>query len=235
MLSNLLPAVLGLVVGYLFGSFPTGYFAGRLYGVDVRRHGSGRTGGSNVLRSAGVPAFLITIFGDVLKGMLPILLMRMLWPAYDSAPALALLGVLLGHNWSIFIALLAPQAEKTAPTNPYEFVKSFFARAKGGAGVATTAGAALTLFWPPIVPLLILGIGIVVIFKYSSLASITVAILYPLLMAFFVWRGDAPPVDLLVSLISGAIVVYVLIPNMKRLRAGTEQKFGQRLGQKPIR
>ncbi len=235
MFTNFLPAMLGLVVGYLFGSFPTGYFAGRLYGVDVRRHGSGRTGGSNVLRSAGLPAFLITILGDVLKGMLPILSMRAVLPGYDSAPALAVLGVLLGHNWSIFIALLAPQAEKVAPANPYEFLKNLFSRAKGGAGVATTAGAALTLFWPPIVPLLILGIGIVIVFRYSSLASMTVAILYPLLMAFFVWHGDAPLIYFLVSLVSGAIVLYVLIPNMKRLRAGTEQKFGQRLGQKQTR
>ena len=67
--------LLASVLGYLLGSFPTGYLVARLMaGVDVRKIGSGRTGGSNVLRSAGKTAGLVTIFGDIGKGTLAVIL-----------------------------------------------------------------------------------------------------------------------------------------------------------------
>ncbi len=224
-------ALLGFVLGYLFGAFPTGYFLGRLYGVDVRKLGSGRTGGSNVLRTLGWPAFLLTIGGDALKGALPVLLMTH-WLAPDSALAGAatVVGALFGNNWSLIIAWLArDDFASQPPANAYEFLKSLSARSRGGAGVITTAFAALALYWPPVVPLAILGVAVLVIGRYSSIASMTVAALYPVVIAYFVVTGAAPVIYLPMSIIVGAVVLYVLIPNMKRLRAGTEQKFGQRL------
>jgi glycerol-3-phosphate acyltransferase PlsY len=116
-----------------------------------------------------------------------------------------------------------------SPPNIYEAIKNFFARAKAGAGVMATAGAAVTLYWPPVVPLTITGIMVLILLKYSSVASMTVAALYPLVMAYFVLTGKAPAIYFPMSIIAAAIVLYALIPNMKRLRAGTEQKFGQRL------
>ncbi len=231
MFTVILQALLGLVIGYIFGSFPTGYFAGRMYGVDVRRHGSGRTGGTNVLRSAGWIAFVLTVIGDVLKGMLPVLLLKWLYPSSEIPAAFALVGALLGHNWSVFIALLAKRSA-IQPSTAYGYVKEFFSKAKGGAGVATTGAAALVLFWPAVLPLAVVGIALVLIFHYSSVSSITVAALFPLVMAFFVFIGAAPLVYLIVGIIASAILLYVHIPNMKRLRAGTEQRFGQRLASK---
>jgi glycerol-3-phosphate acyltransferase PlsY len=164
--------------------------------------------------------------------------MRALTAPSEIAPAFAVVGALLGHNWSVIIAQLARKSvTANQPANAYDYVKDFFAKAKGGAGVATTGGAALVLYWPPTIPLIIIGIGLVLIFHYSSISSITVAVLYPVVMAYFVFTGAAPPVYLLMSLIVAAILLYVHIPNMKRLRAGTESKFGQRLGRerKPTR
>ncbi len=224
-------ALFGFVLGYIFGAFPTGYFLGRLYGVDVRKFGSGRTGGSNVLRTIGWPAFILTVGGDAIKGALPVILM-MHWLAVGSsfAAAATVIGALLGNNWSLLIAWLGrDDPNYKAPKNPVDLIKSLFARTKGGAGVITTASAALALYWPPVVPLAILGVAVLVIGRYSSIASITVATLYPFVMAYFVLTGAAPAIYLPMSLIVGAVVVYVLIPNIKRLRAGTEQKFGQRL------
>lgn len=224
-------ALLGLVVGYVFGAFPTGYFVGRIHGVDVRQHGSGRTGGSNVLRTVGWFAFALTIVGDALKGALPVLLVtHVLEPGSSTAAAAAVIGALLGSNWSVVIAWLGHDSFKGLETsNASEFVRGLFAKAKGGAGVITTACAALTLYWQAVVPLAVVGLLVLIVFRYSSVASMTVAALYPLVMAYFFLTGAVPIVHLAMSIIAATIVLYVLLPNLKRLRAGTEQKFGQRV------
>jgi glycerol-3-phosphate acyltransferase PlsY len=224
-------AVLGLFIGYVFGAFPTGYFVGRLHGVDVRQHGSGRTGGSNVLRTVGWFAFIMTIIGDALKGIIPLLLvMHVLVPGSHTAAAGAVVGALLGSNWSIVIAWLArTRNSNQRASNAYDSLKNLFAKAKGGAGVVTTACAALTLYWPAVVPLILIGITVLIVIRYSSIASMTVAVLYPLVMAYFFFEGGVPAVYVIMSIVAAAIVIYVLIPNLRRLREGTEQKFGQRL------
>jgi glycerol-3-phosphate acyltransferase PlsY len=231
MVGFVVEALLGLLVGYLFGAFPTGYFIGRIHGVDVRQHGSGRTGGSNVLRTVGWFAFALTIIGDALKGALPVLLVtHVLAPGSATSAAAAVLGALLGSNWSVVIAWLARGGSKReTDSNVFDFVKYVFAKARGGAGVITTACAALTLYWQAVVPLALVGILVLVVFRYSSLASMTVAALYPLVMAYFFFIGAIPGVDLAMSIIAAMIVLYVLVPNLRRLRAGTEQKFGQRV------
>ncbi len=230
----LVEVLIGLGAGYLFGIFPTGYLLGRLHGVDVRKYGSGRTGGTNVLRTLGWKAFIITIIGDALRGILPVLLVtRVIAPSSTTAAAAALLGALLGSNWSLVLAWLAHDIPSPKlPTNPVQTIRDFFARAKAGAGVVTAAGAAITLYWPVVIPLVIIGITVLVIFRYSSLASVIVAALYPVLMAYFVVIGQAPRAYLVMSVLAAAIVLYVLSPNMKRLLAGTERKFGQRVSVK---
>lgn len=227
-------AIVGLVAGYIFGSFPTGYFVGRLYGVDVREHGSGRTGGSNVLRTVGWLAFILTILGDALKGTLPVLLMmHVVEPGSPAAAAGAVLGALIGNNWSVVIAWLARGRKKaSAPGGAVGGLHKAFAQAKGGAGVITTACAALTLYWQAVVPLILVGLTVLIVLRYSSLASMTVAVLYPVVMAFFYLVGAAPGVYLAMSVIAAGIVIYVLIPNLRRLRDGTEHRFGQRVALK---
>ena len=71
---NYILALAAIFVAYLFGSIPVGYLVARLYGVDVTASGSGRTGGTNVLRSVGPLAAALTVLGDILKGLIPVYL-----------------------------------------------------------------------------------------------------------------------------------------------------------------
>jgi acyl phosphate:glycerol-3-phosphate acyltransferase len=235
----LIPTILqyvgGALIGYLFGAIPSGYFAGRLWNVDVRKHGSGRTGGTNVLRSAGWAAFALTALADVTKGIVAVLLSRALFPGLPDAHALTVLGVLIGHNWSIWIAMLAkPDPRITFARPPLGWFQRIAQQGRGGAGVAVTAAATVALF-PPIMVIVPVFILLLVVVRYASVASLSAAVFAPFAMIFFVLRGDAPWSYFLVVLLCCAIVVVVHIPNIRRLRAGTERRFGERLGQKTSR
>lgn len=230
----ILAYLLSALIGYLFGAFPTGYFAGRLWGVDVRRHGSGRTGGTNVLRSAGWGAFALTVVGDILKGALAVLLTEFLFPTLHSAHALAVYAVLIGHNWSLWIALLAkpePRAQYAHP--PLGWVQRIAQQGRGGAGVAPTVGAMLALFPLLVLVLVIPVILVLLISRYASVASLTAASLSPFVMLYFVLSGSAPWSDFILTVAVAITIIVVHIPNIRRLRAGTEKRFGQRLGRRP--
>lgn len=221
------------LIGYLFGAFPTGYFVGRLWNVDVRKHGSGRTGGTNVLRTAGWGAFALTVLGDVLKGALPVLLARALFPDARDAHTLAVLGALIGHNWSVFIAMLAkPDPRVTFAPPPIGWAQRIAQQGRGGAGVATSAAAMLALFPPVVLIMIVPMILILVLVRYASVASLTTAIVSPFVTLFFVWHGDAPWSYFILNVIISIIIVIVHIPNIQRLRAGTERRFGERLAQR---
>src|SRR4030042_5610079 len=140
-------AIAVTVIGYLLGSFPTGYLLARLKGVDPRQAGSGRTGGTNILRTAGKVPALLTVVGDLLKGALAVWIARAL-AGSDAAAVLAGLAAVLGHNHSIFLGL------------------------RGGAGSMTNVGVVLALA-PQVVPLIaVAGIGVAIIWRTASLASI---------------------------------------------------------------
>ena len=230
MVTLILSHLAAALIGYVCGAFPTGYFAGRIWNVDVRKHGSWRTGGTNVLRSAGWGAFAITVIGDVLKGIIPVLLVRWFLPDQDWAQALTVLGVLVGHNWSIWIAAIAkPDSRITFSRPPLGWIQRIMQQGRGGAGVATTASAMLALF-PPIV-LVMVGpiILLLVITRYASVASLTTAAVSPFVMLLFVLNGSAPWSFFVLNVVVSVIIVVVHIPNIQRLRAGTERRFGQRL------
>ncbi len=234
MISTILQYVGGALIGYVFGAFPTGYFVGRLWNVDVRKHGSGRTGGTNVLRSAGWAAFALTALGDVVKGLAAALLSRFLFPELQDAQALTVLGVLIGHNWSIWIAMLAkPDPRITFARPPLGWLQRIAQQGRGGAGVAVTAAATVGLF-PPILLIVPIFIILLIVVRYASVASLSAAAFAPFAMLFFVLNGYAPWSYFLVVTVCSAIVVVVHIPNIQRLRAGTERRFGERLGQKTV-
>ncbi len=235
MITTILQYLAGLLIGYVLGAFPTGYFVGRLWGVDVRKHGSGRTGGTNVLRSAGWGAFALTAGGDVLKGIIAVLLARGLFPDLHLAHALAVVGVLIGHNWSVWIALLAKPDPRIAYARPpLGWIQRIVQQGRGGAGVAVTAAATVALF-PPILIIVPFFILLLIIVRYASVASISAAVFAPFAMLFFVLAGSAPWSYFLTIVLCSVIVIIVHIPNIKRLRAGTERRFGERLGQKQPR
>jgi glycerol-3-phosphate acyltransferase PlsY len=192
--------VAAIVLGYLSGSFPTGYLVSRvLKGVDPRQHFSGRTGGTNVLRSAGRVPALLTVIGDGLKGALAVLLARWL-VGTEVAVVLAGLAAVLGHNRSVFLGF------------------------HGGAGAMTNAGVALALV-PHVVPFVALAAFVAALSTHTaSLVSIASAVtMIATFMVFYLLRLS-PLSYVVYSALSFALILFELRPNLARLRAGSERK-----------
>ncbi|MBN2390591.1 MAG: glycerol-3-phosphate acyltransferase [Anaerolineae bacterium] len=187
--------VIGWAGAYLLGSIPAGMIWGWIARrTDIRQHGSGRTGGTNVWRSVGFVPALLTAVTDALKGATAIWLAHVLGL---SLAATALAGVLsvVGHNYSLFLGF------------------------RGGAGTATTVGLA-TALWFPFLPILVtVGVIAGVLVGHASIASITVAMLLPLIFAL---RGEMVNV-LLLGVPVMLLTLWALRPNIQRLRERAER------------
>ena len=191
---------------YLLGSIPFGVLAGRSRGVDVRKHGSGNIGFSNVLRVLGPGPAVLVFVADVLKGAVPMLAGRWLLSAWDVGHAdLWLLAVglapILGHAFSVFLGF------------------------RGGRAVATTLGVLLGMVWQA--GLVGLGVWIVVvaITRYISVASITASAAVPVFMAFSGVRLEWT----LFWTVVAALIILRHVPNLGRLLEGRESKIGERV------
>ncbi len=194
-----------IVTSYLIGSIPTGFIMARVIGgIDIRKHGSGNVGATNVMRILGTVPGLSTLAIDILKGLLTV---GVLAPALCSGPAnlpvfkvLTCMSVVAGHNWMIFL------------------------RFTGGKGVATTGGAFLAL--TPLVTVCAFTVfGIVVLLtRYVSLGSITAGISLALFMVIF----KEPVTYRWFSALIAVAIVFKHLSNIKRLIAGTEKKLGGR-------
>jgi glycerol-3-phosphate acyltransferase PlsY len=193
------------LAAYLVGSFPAGYLLGRLWGVNVLEWGSGRTGGTNVLRSAGVVPALVTGALDVGKGALAVWLAGQIVPGTYQAAAEVLAGasVILGHNYSIFLGF------------------------RGGAGVGTSLGALSMIYWPAAVALLILLLLVIAVTRYASLGSLTVTTLMPLVLLVLAVTGVLPLTYVLYGLLAWVIIILAHLPNIRRLLHGTERRVGE--------
>jgi glycerol-3-phosphate acyltransferase PlsY len=198
------PAV-AVVLSYVSGSIPAAYLAGKWSGVDLRTHGSGNLGATNVLRVLG-PRIGMLVFGvDIAKGALPVWFLppltgtigdRQTWIAVACG-----LAAIVGHIRPVFLGF-----------------------GKGGKGVATTCGVFLAL--APLETLLTLLIFVVVVMAsgYVSLGSLTGAISLPVLLAASV--GIHSPL-FSVSVVTLVFVFWTHRANIQRLRAGTEYRFGR--------
>jgi len=190
--------------GYLLGSVPTGLLLAKLFGkTDPRHAGSQNIGATNIYRTAGKKLGLLTLAGDVLKGVIPTgIAMRLAGEQWglpsDVWIAVAGLSPIVGHIFPIFLGF------------------------KGGKGVATALGIYL-----PISPIAVLieffiFAGIVWRLRYVSLGSITCVITIPVLIAFF--RSDSQAYFVLSVIIAG-LVIYRHQANISRLLQGTENKW----------
>ena len=196
--------VIIMLTAYLLGNISTSYIvAKRLTGVDIRTQGSGNAGSTNVLRTLGKKAGALTFIGDVLKGLIAVLIARFI--AYGvnldntTCAYIAVVAVVLGHNYPVFLGF------------------------KGGKGVATSLGSMLGM--NPLVALLCLGffIIIVAITKYVSLGSMLGIGLSPVIMMI-----NHNTKGVLVTLFLTISVVITHKENIKRLLNGTERKLGQK-------
>ena len=192
-----------ILVGYLLGSIPFGYLVGRARGVDVLEYGSGRTGGTNVLRTAGKKAAALSIGLDVAKGAVAALLGRWLLGT-ELAVALAGFAAVAGHNWSIFIGF------------------------RGGAGTGTSMGAYFFMApWPSLIVGLssvFIGFGLL---RYASVTSLLIVFLMSPALLIGVLYFHQPVEHLAFALAVGSLVLWSHRPNIKRLLQGTERRIGE--------
>ncbi len=202
------------LLGYLFGSIPFGLVWVRLFtGKDVREVGSGRTGGTNVMRAAGFWVGLLTALSDIGKGAVAVMAARALLPTADISMGMVLAGLaaIVGHNYPIWL------------------------RFKGGAGGATCAGAALVM-WPWLGPILI-GLGALILYfiGYASIATISVAVTTTVVFAILAWwvmPGAFDPIFVLYGLGAIVLLAWSLRPNFRRLIRGEERMVGRRAKKK---
>ena len=195
-----LTALLLMAVGYLLGSTPSGFLAGRwLKGIDLRDCGSGSTGATNVLRNVGKGPALVVFLVDVGKGALAVLVTKSV-DLNDWVQVLAGLAALAGHIWPIWLGW------------------------KGGKAVATGLGMFLGLAWPVGLACFGLFIAVISIFRIVSLSSVVAAIGLPLLM--LISGGGSAYV--VVSLVASLMVLWRHRSNIERLLAGTEPKIGEK-------
>jgi glycerol-3-phosphate acyltransferase PlsY len=210
---TLLPVLIALLAGYLLGSIPFGWLAGRwLAGVDLRLEGSGSTGATNVLRVVGKGPALVVFVLDVLKGTVAVLLARaLLQPngfsaASDWGVVAAGLAALAGHIWPLWLGW------------------------KGGKAVATGLGMLLGLAWPVALACLGIFLTVLTLSRVVSLSSVVAALALPLLMGVSFGATGLRPAYLSLALLSTVLVVWRHRSNLQRLMAGTEPKLGARRG-----
>jgi acyl phosphate:glycerol-3-phosphate acyltransferase len=197
-----LTPVLLLLLSYLLGAVPTSYWVGRaVYGIDLRRQGSGNLGATNVYRVLGWKAALPVMLADVGKGFVP----AFLFPRVDGAPwgwALAYgTAAVLGHVYSLFVGF------------------------KGGKGVATSGGVLLGL--APWAVLAAFAVWALVVFatRIVSLASILAALTVPITLLFVPSEGGRPLLWFTLALAS--FVIWAHRANIRRLLRGEEHRFGR--------
>ncbi len=209
MVTYLSISALLLITGYLLGSIPTGYLAGRyLMGIDIREHGSGSTGATNVLRTIGkVPALAVLLI-DTLKGAIALELVNLLY-TFDST--------LVPQTWKYWLIVA------TALTAVIGHSKSIWLNFTGGKSVAITLGLLLVI--NPVVALGSLATFLVflAIFRIVSLSSITAAIAVNVLMISL----NQPIPYLIFAGLAGAYVIIRHKTNIERMLAGTEPQIGQ--------
>lgn len=201
-----------VIVGYILGSIPSGLLVVKVRtGKDVRQIESGRTGGTNVLRAAGIWAALITVIFDIGKGVLAVWMAKYLLPEMYWAHVLSATAVILGHNYSLFL----PDFDENGK----------FKRLRGGAGGTPALGAAIGLWGQA--SLIILPVGIVFFFTlgYASIATLSVA---TAAIAVFAIKYLVDPLNNRLEYVFFGVIALTLLslalqPNFEKLKNGTER------------
>jgi glycerol-3-phosphate acyltransferase PlsY len=212
------------LLAYLIGAVPIGAIVAHFQGVDIRQHGSGKTGTTNVLRTIGRRAAALVLLGDFLKGSIAVWAGQFI--AGASAPgasvswlddrvsvitlasAIAASAAIIGHVWSVYLRIVT-------------------GKWSGGRGVATALGAMLA--FNPWICLVTLAVGIptIIISRYVSLGSIVGSVAGILAIVLLVLFGQLNALSLLFAAL-GVFIIAAHRDNIARLLKGTERKIGER-------
>jgi glycerol-3-phosphate acyltransferase PlsY len=190
--------VIAAILGYLVGSFPTAYLVvKKLTGQDIRQIGSGNVGATNVKRAVGTKPFIFVLVADLLKGTLPVVISKLLFPHLYLLHVIVAMTTVIGHSKSIFLNFA------------------------GGKSAATGLGGMLGL--API-PAIILGAIAFIVTKTSrlmSLGSITASVLTPFILYWFKF----PLEYVIYGAVTGTYVIVLHKANIQRLLKGTENRM----------
>jgi acyl phosphate:glycerol-3-phosphate acyltransferase len=196
---------LGVILSYLAGSIPSAYIAGKARGVDLRKHGSGNLGATNVVRVLGARIGAVVFIADFLKGFLPVFFL----PAYTET--------LRPEMWALVFGAAAI----------FGHVKPVFLLGRGGGkGVATASGVFTAL---AVVPMLITEAVWIIVFyftRYVSLASLISAAVLP--FAILLWNRDPQSPVFIASVVIVVFVFWTHRANIGRLRRGEEHRFAKK-------
>lgn len=194
-------AFLIVCASFLLGSIPFGLIVGKLWGsVDVRRHGSGNIGTSNVLRTVGRGAGALVLILDVIKGTVPVMAAMSLGFS-DWVIAATAFAAVAGHMWSVFLNF------------------------KGGKGVATTLGVLIAVDYRLALALVVLWLVVVAATRYISLGSLVAAVGLPIMA----WMMGLGVEYVTTGVLIGLSVMIRHRSNIERLRTGTEYRFGEKV------
>ena len=192
---------LGAVVAYLVGAIPIGLLIARAFGIgDIRRHGSGNIGMTNVLRTAGKTPAILTLVGDVVKGAAAVAIGGAVAGSDPLGPAVSAVAAVAGNCWSVFLGF------------------------RGGKGVATGLGAMLWLVPLAVLPSAVVFAAVVATTRYVSLGSLLGAVGVPIVALVLGY----PRAAVLAAGVVALIIVGRHHQNIARLRNGTESRIGQR-------
>ncbi len=183
-----------LIASYLIGSIPFGFIVARARGIDIRLHGSGNIGATNVWRTLGAGWGMLVLALDALKGVAGVFLGRL--AGFEGAELLTGIAALLGHAFPVYLGF------------------------KGGKIIATGLGVMLALAPPVALMAVLIFATVVLLSRYVSLGSICGAVSVPILLALFNYSGAY----LLFGLTVCIFAILKHIPNIKRMAAGTESK-----------
>ena len=208
---NFLILLVIFLISYLLGAIPWGFIIGKLKGVDIREHGSKNIGATNVTRIIGKRWGVLCFFIDFLKGLLPVLLVKTLFPStffltpslVSIAIILSVLGTVIGHMYPIYLGF------------------------KGGKGVSTGAGGLVAITPYAVICGLLIWVLTFKISKFVSLASITAAVSVAIISFIFSYTGlyNIDTTLLCFIVFISLMAVYKHKSNIKRLIDGTENSF----------
>lgn len=194
--------IIGVIISYLAGSIPSAYLAGKFRGVDLRKHGSGNLGATNVVRVLGAKIGAIVFIADMLKGFLPVFFL----PRYTET--------LRPEMWALVYGAAAIAGH----------VKPIFLLWKGGGkGVATATGVFLALAVVPVLITQVIWIAVFYFTRYVSLASLVAAAVLP--FAILAWKRDPSSTVFVASVVIATFVFWTHRANIGRLRTGQEHRF----------
>lgn len=192
------------LLAYFVGATPFGFLAGKMKGVDIRDHGSGNIGATNVIRTLGKPIGITVLVLDIFKGMIPVIISKIV--SDDSAVHIATaVAAILGHNYTFWLGF------------------------KGGKGIATTAGAVIPILTLPILVAIAVWLVVVKVSRYVSVASIAAALAIPITLS--IQNFISSEWDWVVFGLAAFVCILAIWKhraNIQRLRRGEENRVASK-------